>query len=134
MVAADEHAVAPVVASNTSGTVPARRPPNRNAEIGTPFTSSHSGAITGHWAAGAQKREFGCAAGVSDSGVQSLPRQSVQCSGGSVVMPSHHTSPSSVWAVLVKMVFRLTVSTALGFVSMPVPGATPKIPYSGLMA
>src|SRR5215212_11325083 len=50
--------------SNTSGTVVARRPPNRNAEIGTPFGSCHSGAIDGTCAAGAQKREFGCAAGV----------------------------------------------------------------------
>ena len=30
----------------------ARRPPNRNASIGTPSGSSHSGAIDGHWAAG----------------------------------------------------------------------------------
>jgi hypothetical protein len=35
-------------ASVTSGTAVARRPPNRIAEIGTPFGSSHSGAIVGH--------------------------------------------------------------------------------------
>ena len=46
-------------ASVTSGTTVARRPPNRMASIGTPFGSSHSGAITGHWLAGAVKRAFG---------------------------------------------------------------------------
>jgi hypothetical protein len=34
--------------SMTSGTVDARRPPNKIAEIGTPAGSSHSAAITGH--------------------------------------------------------------------------------------
>ena len=104
------------------------------AEIGTPAGSSHSGAIDGHWLAGAVKRAFGCAAGVSDSGVHSLPRQSVAWAGVSSVMPSHHTSPSSVSAVLVKMQLPQSVSMALGLVSMPVPGATPKKPASGLMA
>src|SRR5919108_2437149 len=79
-------------ASVTSGTTVARRPPNRNAEIGTPLTSSHSGAIDGHCVAGTQKRELACAAGVSDPGVQSLRRQSMQWSGGSLI-PSHQTSP-----------------------------------------
>ena len=50
-------------ASVTSGTTAARRPPNRNASIGTPFGSSQSSAIDGHWAAGVVKRAFGCAAG-----------------------------------------------------------------------
>ena len=49
-------------------------------------------------------------------------------------MPSHHTSPSSVSAVLVKMQLPHSVSMALGLVSLPVPGATPKKPASGLMA
>ena len=80
------------------------------------------------------KRLFGWAAGVSDAGVQSLPRQSVQCSGGSSVRPSHHTSPSSVSAMLVNTVLRVSAVTAFGFVSWPVPGATPNIPYSGLIA
>src|SRR6266545_2245824 len=62
--------------SVTSGTLVARRPPNRMAEMGTPFGSSHSGAIDGHCAAGAVNRELGWAAGTSDAGVQSLPRQS----------------------------------------------------------
>ena len=46
-------------ASVTSGTALARRPPNRMAEIGTPLGSSHSGAIAGHWLAGAVKRDLG---------------------------------------------------------------------------
>ena len=36
----------------TSGTVVLRLPPNRIAEIGTPFGSSHSGATIGHWLIG----------------------------------------------------------------------------------
>src|SRR5687767_9761564 len=89
--------------SVTSGTAVARRPPNRIAEIGTPFGSSHSAAIVGHCPAGVVKRALGCAAGVSDSGVQALPFQSVSVAGGSSVRPSHQTSPSSVSATLVKM-------------------------------
>ena len=83
----------------TSGTTVARRPPNRMASIGTPFGSSHSGAITGHWLAGAVKRAFGWAAGLPDFGVQERRIQSTVCSG---VVPicSHHTSPSSVSATL----------------------------------
>ena len=111
-----------------------RRPPKRKASIGTPFGSSHSSAIDGHWPAGVVKRAFGCAAVVSDSGVQSLPFQSIACSGGSPVMPSHQTSPSSVRAQLVKIVFFSTVSIAFGLVFSPVPGATPKKPASGLSA
>src|SRR5690349_5062551 len=102
--------------------------------MGTPLGSPHSGAMTGHWPAGEQKREFGCAAGVSLAGVQSLRRQSVQWAGGSSLMPSHHTSPSSVSAVFVKTVFDCTPSIAFGLVSMFVPGATPKNPNSGLIA
>ena len=74
-----------------------------------------------------------CAAGVSES-VQSFPSQSIRCAGGSLVIPSHHTSPSLVLAVLVKIVFSRTVAIALGLVSEPVPGATPKNPTSGLIA
>src|SRR5579875_1399238 len=121
-------------ASCTSGTIEARRPPNMIAEIGTPAGSSHSGAIEGQLAAGTVKRAFGCAAVVSESGVQSLPCQSIACAGGSPVIPSHHTSPSSVSAQLVKIVFRPIESIALGLVRAPVPGATPKNPASGLTA
>src|SRR3954451_11008106 len=117
-----------------SGTVDERRPPTRMAEIGTPLGSCHSDAIAGSWAAGAVNRALGWAAGVSDDGVQSLPFQSVRWAGLSSVIPSHHTSPSSVWAVLVKMQLPSRVSMALGLVFMLVPGATPKNPASGLMA
>src|SRR3954462_13955144 len=71
-------------ASVTSGTLVARRPPNRIAEIGTPLGSSHSGAIDGHWDAGAVNRALGWAAGVPDSGVQSWPFQSMRWAGGSL--------------------------------------------------
>src|SRR5690606_40741940 len=112
----------------------ARRPPNRMAEIGTPLGSSHSGAMVGHWPAGAAKREFGCAAGSPSSGLQARPFQSVRPAGGSLVRPSHQTSPSSVRATLVKMVFSRRVSSAFWLVLRLVPGATPKKPASGLTA
>ena len=49
-------------------------------------------------------------------------------------MPSHQTSPSGVSAVFVKTVLPHSVAIAFGFVSKPVPGATPKKPASGLIA
>ena len=61
------------------------------------------GAMDGHCEAGAVNRELGCDDGSDDSGVQSLPFQSIRCAGGSSVSPSHHTSPSSVRATLVKI-------------------------------
>src|SRR5262249_41365896 len=121
-------------ASVTSGTVLRRRPPNSTAEIGTPFGSCHSGATHGTCDSGAVKRLLGWAAGTADAGVQSLPFQSMRCAGFSFVSPSHHTSPSSVWATFVKTVLRVNAATALAFVSSPVPGATPNIPNSGLIA
>ena len=54
--------------------------------------------------------------------------------GGCSVIPSHHTSPSSVSAQLVKIEFARMVAIAFGFVFSLVPGATPKKPASGLMA
>ena len=54
--------------------------------------------------------------------------------GTSFVMPSHHTSFSSVIATLVKIVLAEHAAIAIGFVSSPVPGATPKKPFSGLIA
>ncbi len=68
------------------------------------------------------------------SGVQSSPCQSIRCAGGSFVIPSHQTSPSSVSAQFVKIVFSRIVAIAFGFVFSPVPGATPKKPASGLIA
>src|SRR5918994_2971645 len=122
-------------ASVTSGTVVARRPPNKIAEIGTPRGSSYSGAMIGHCVIGVQNREFGCDDGCSLSGVQSSCFQLVRCAGGSSVMASHQTSPSSVSATLVNTELPLSmVRMALGLVSQPVPGATPNRPYSGLSA
>src|SRR5689334_21150225 len=120
--------------SVTSGTAEARRPPMRIAEIGTPLGSSHSDAIVGHCAAGVVKRALGSEAGVPDAGVQSLPFQSVRCAGGSSVMPSHQTSPLSVSATLVKTELPHRVFIALALVFSPVPGATPKKLFSGLIA
>ena len=58
----------------------------------------------------------------------------MRCAGGFSVSPSHHTSPSSVNATLVKMQLAYRVSMAFWLVPCPVPGATPKKPASGLMA
>src|SRR5262249_45832952 len=96
------------------------------------------GSMLGHCESGAVKRALGCAALAPvcfpTSGVQGLPCQSRHSAGGSSVMPSHHTPPSGVRAVLVKMVFLRSVAIAFGFVLGDVPGATPKIPASGLIA
>src|SRR3984957_8041954 len=122
----------------TSGMVVARRPPNTRALIGTPVGSSHAGSMVGHCAAGAVKRELGCAAlapvFLAISGVHKFPRQSRHSAGGSSVMPSHHTPPSGVSATLVKMVLVASVFIALGLVFIDVPGATQKNPASGLIA
>ena len=85
--------------------------------MGTPAGSSHSGAMTGHCAAGAVKRALGCEDAPSDAGVQSLPRQSVRRSGLSSVMPSHQTSPSGVLATLVNSAFSRMQSIADGLES-----------------
>src|SRR6185369_3710329 len=121
-------------ASVTSGTVLERRPPKMKALMGTPAGSSHCGSMDGHCDAGTVKRELGCAALRPQSGVQGWPCQSVSCAGGVSVMPSHHTSPSGVSATLVKMALACSVAMQLGLVLAEVPGATPKIPASGLMA
>src|SRR5688500_9014635 len=63
--------------SVTSGIAVARRPPDRDALIGAPAGSAHSGAIDGHCAAGVVKRALGGAAGSSASGAHSLPFQSI---------------------------------------------------------
>src|SRR3954452_24374647 len=110
--------------SVTRGTVVARRPPKRMAEMGTPFGSSHSGAIDGHCEAGAVNRAFGWAAGLVDSGVQVWPFQSVRRAGVVSVRSSHQTSRSSVSAQLVKMQLASRVARAFGFVFIEVPGAT----------
>src|SRR5262245_23962152 len=104
------------------------------AEIGTPAGSSHTLSMLGHCVDETVNRALGCAAFVPLAGVQSLPCQSIACAGGAPSMPSHHTSPSSVSATLVKMTLRSSIFMALGFVFIDVPGATPKHPASGLMA
>jgi hypothetical protein len=121
-------------ASTTSGTTEPRRPPNRIASIRTPCGSSQLSAMDGHCAAGAVNRAFGCEDRTPLPGLQSLPRQSMACAGACAVNPSHHTSPSSVRATLVKMQLAWRVARAFGLVSGPVPGATPKKPFSGLIA
>src|SRR5262245_23189595 len=97
-----------------------------NAEIATPSGFSQFGSIDGHCEAGAVNRALGCAAGVPDSGVQSLPFQSIRWAGFWSVRPSHQMSPSSVSATLVKIELALTDSIAFWFVFALVPGATPK--------
>ena len=104
-----------------------RRAPKMNAEIGTPAGSSQCGSSDGHCADDTVKRAFGCAALRPQSGVQSLPCQSIEVRGRLLrSCPSHQTSPSSVSATFVKMTFFLSISIALGFDSYDVPGATPK--------
>ena len=58
---------------------------------GTPAGSSQAGSMEGQLAAGAVKRELGCAAGVLLSGVQGWPRQSVMPPAGdrSHAFPPH---------------------------------------------
>src|SRR5580692_2732356 len=120
--------------SVTNGTMPARRPPNKMASMGTPLGSSHSGAIAGHCLAGTVNRALGCADFRPVDGVQGRRSQSISSAGFCSVIPSHHTSPSAVMAQLVKMEFLVAVNMALRFDFMLVPGATPKNPYSGLIA
>src|SRR3954463_11886074 len=117
-----------------SGPDEERPPPKRNAPIGTPSGSSHFGSIDGHCDASTVKRALAWAARRPQPGVHSLPCQSISRAGGSVVIPSHHTSPSGVMATFVKITFALSIRIALGLVASDVPGATPKKPYSGLMA
>src|SRR2546421_5519484 len=113
-------------ASLTSGMVLGRRPPNRIADNGTPSGFCHSGSITGHCAAGAVKREFGCAPLRPESGVHSLPYQSMPLAGGGTPIPSHQTSPCDVKRTFVKMLLREKVPNALGLFFHEVLGATPK--------
>src|SRR5436309_4387568 len=120
--------------SMTKGTTVPRRPPKRMASIGTPLGSSHSGAIAGHWLAETVNLALGWAAGRPERGVQGRRSQSMRLLGFSSVIPSHHTSLSGVRAQLVKIEFFVTVCIALGLDFIPVPGATPKKPASGLMA
>ncbi len=102
-------------ASVTRGTTPLRRPPKMKISIGTPSGFSQSELMAGHWAAGAVKRALGCAAGSALPGDQSRPFQSIAWAGAGTPIPSHQISPSSVSAQLVRIVFSLQVSIAIGF-------------------
>src|SRR5579862_6902243 len=119
--------------SYTSGATRARRPPKINAEIGTPSGASHFGEILGDWCAGTVYRAFGCAAGPFDVSHNSF-FQLTSPLGGGPPMPSHHGSRSGVIATFVKIVFCRNAPITLRFVFIPVPGATPKNPASGLIA
>src|ERR1043165_4801463 len=121
-------------ASFTSGIVFGRRPPNIIAESGTPSGFCQSGSMTGHCDAGAVKRELGWAPFRPESGVHSLPSQSMPLAGAGTPMSSHQTSPSAVRRTLVKIIFFAKVATALGLDFIEVPGATPKKPVSGFSA
>src|SRR6185503_5096426 len=105
-------------ASLIRGTTPARRPPNRIAEIGTPAGLSHSDEMTGHWRAGAVKRALGWAALRPDAGVHGRRSQSVSSAGGASDICSHHTSPSGVTAQLVKIELARAVRIAFGLLFM----------------
>ena len=120
-------------ASCTKGMVCVRLPPKMKMSMGTPAGSSQSLQMTGHCEAGAVNRALGWAPTTPDSGVQSLPFQSMPWLH-STSMPSHQMSFSSVTTQLVKMVFFSMAAMAMGFEFRLVPGATPKKPYSGLMA
>src|ERR1700687_1337967 len=119
--------------SYTSGATRARRPPKMNAEMGTPSGASHFGEMEGDCRAGTVYRALGCAAGPLEVSHFSF-FQLTSPTGGGLPMPSHQGSRSDVIATFVKIVFLCSAPMTLGLVSMPVPGATPKKPASGLMA
>ena len=122
-------------ASRTSGTTVARRPPKRNASIG------HAGGVL---PLGRDRRALGGRGGEARVRVRggllgagrpvlAVPVDQVRRAARSVI-PSHHTSPSSVRAQLVKIEFARTWRSRSGSCRAPVPGATPKKPASGLTA
>src|SRR5579885_3316069 len=119
--------------SYTSGEIRARRPPKMKAEMGTPSGACHFGEILGDCCAGTVYRALGCAAGPFELSHFSA-FQLTNPAGGGVPIPSHHGSPSGVTAVFVKSAFLCSAPITLGFVVIPVPGATPKNPASGLIA
>src|SRR6266478_7465629 len=90
--------------SYTNGATRALRPPNMNAEMGTPSGASHFGEMLGDCRAGTVYRAFGCAAVLLD-GSQASPFQLISPAGASLPIPSHHGSRSEVIATFVKSVF-----------------------------
>ena len=105
------------------------------AEMGTPLGLLNSEEMQGQLTAGAVNRELGCAP--LEPSVQShfSPFQLSAFLGGFLSRPSHQTVLSSrLWTTLVKIVFFWVEISALGLDFMLVPGATPKKPFSGLIA
>ena len=95
----------------------------------------NSEEMQGQFSAGAVKRELGCAP--LEPSVQShfSPFQFSAFVGGFLSRPSHHTVLLSIlWQTLVKIVPLMVDFSALGLDFILVPGATPKKPFSGLMA
>ena len=88
----------------------------------------------GHWAAATVKREFGWAAGLSEAGVQSLPCQSMRCCGrlGREALPPDVAVVGQGDVREDGVALEGLHGGRVGVV--PVPGATPKKPASGLMA
>ena len=102
-----------------------------------PAALSNSELMQGQFFAGAVKRLLGCAPfSVEVVPFHGSPFQSSACSGGFLSRPSHHTVLSSrLCTTLVKMVsFCGWMCSAFGLDFSFVPGATPKKPFSGLMA
>src|SRR6266487_4049867 len=108
--------------SYTSGATRALRPPNINAEIGTPSGASHLGEMLGDCRAGTVYRAFGCAAAPLDASHAS-PLQLINPTGASLPIPSHHGSRSEVMATFVNSVFLRRAPITFWLVFIPVPGA-----------
>src|SRR5438552_15822781 len=108
--------------SYTNGATRALRPPNMNADIGTPSGASHFGEMLGDWRAGTVYRAFGCAA-VPLDGSHASPFQLSSPAGASLPIPSHHGSRPRVIATFVNSVFLCSAPTTFCLVRIPVPGA-----------
>lgn len=62
------------------------RPPKMMASMGTPSGASQAGSMMGHWRAGAQKRELGCAQGSLSPGRGNTNNSHFQ---GHIYPPTH---------------------------------------------
>src|SRR5260221_13586694 len=101
------------------------------AEIGTPCGSSQCGEIEGHWLAGEEKRELGCATGTSGSCSLGWPSQLIVPAGGSFssgLLPSHQGGRARARAAFGESEVFKGGGQALGLGSWAGPGATPKHP------
>src|SRR5260370_20225024 len=95
--------------SYTSGATRALRPPNINAEIGTPSGASHLGQMLRDCCAGTVYRAFECAAAPL-YGSHASPLQLINPVHTSLPIPSHHGSRSEVMATFVNNVFLRSAS------------------------